>query len=366
MHQTVLELADHFSAAAIDGTQWIPALEALANATGSSHGQLIGIGGPTTVPFNWVTGFPEEAIADFVAIEGGDPFINPRVAVALPDPVMKLRAEPDYQAAWPRMRSDIYADFCRDYDIPNGCQTKLSEDRNGLIGLALLRSERDGWSSDEQRTLFAMVAPHVRGAVRMQTALEHEGVRLMCGAFEVLAAAIFICAANGHVRAMTPAAEALLASERMRMTDGKLAASTTRDSILLQQALSRQASVNRPPLETLVLGVQPGMTPVILDVCAAPAKAWQMTMPSNILVIARTGQRWHSAAPSILSAIYKLSPAEADIALRLGRGESRDAIAAARDAKIDTVRAQIKSIFAKLGVSREVELVALITRMLHL
>ena len=50
--------------------------------------------------------------------------------------------------------------------------------------------------------------------------------------------------------------------------------------------------------------------------------------------------------------------AETDIALQLARGQSTEAIAQHRKVAVGTVRAQIKSMLAKLGVSRQVEFVA--------
>lgn len=56
---------------------------------------------------------------------------------------------------------------------------------------------------------------------------------------------------------------------------------------------------------------------------------------------------------------------EADVALRLAGGESRESIAASRSARLSTVRAQLKSAFAKLGVGREVELAAMLGGLLR-
>ncbi len=65
----------------------------------------------------------------------------------------------------------------------------------------------------------------------------------------------------------------------------------------------------------------------------------------------------------IVAEMFDLSPAEAKVAVALARGKSPDEIAAAGRIAISTVRAQIKSIFAKTGVSRQSELVALLRGM---
>jgi DNA-binding CsgD family transcriptional regulator len=58
-----------------------------------------------------------------------------------------------------------------------------------------------------------------------------------------------------------------------------------------------------------------------------------------------------------LQTTYALTSAETDIARYLAEGQSAVFIAAKRGVSVETVRTQIKAIMAKLGVSRQVELI---------
>ena len=362
----LLELADKFASAALDSSLWTPALEALADFTHSSHGQLIGIGSTAAVPFNWVTGFPESALEDFDSIDGGSPLVNPRVAVAIHAPILQLCAEEDYRAARPMLTTDIYADFSQQYRIQHGCQTKLFEGPDGIVGLAVLRSEQDGQTSELDRAMFGQIAPFVRSAVRTQMALENAGAGLLGGALDALGAAVFVCDARGAVAAMTDAAEGILRDGRLRLVDGHLCPSHPQDVGRFKESFERHFKGTRSLFETVVLGVRPGSMPLVIDICAAPRGPWHFSFRPQALVIVRTGQRWHVHAPRILQLCYQLSPAEADVALQLARGQSREAIAARRGSSLATVRAQLKSAFAKLGIGREVELAAMLGRMAQL
>ena len=366
MDSAMLALADRFADAAIDGAHWMPALEALASATGSAHGQLIGIGGPRVVPFNWVTALSQSAIDQFIEIDGGDPLINPRVAVSIDTPVLGIRSEADYRAVTPTMRSDVYADFARDHDIAYGCQAKLAEDDAGLIGLAVLRGEQDGETTAEQRALFAGVAPHVRAAVRLQMALESQGLALVRGVLDAVSAAVLICDRDGRIRVATPAAEALLAGGRLLSGEGRLAAATPADTQALRRAIALHGAPGpRRPMETLAIAAGVARLPLLLDICAAPAGPWAFGFRPTVMVIARSERRWHASAATILALLYGLSDAEADVALRLARGETREAIAEQRGTRLETVRAQLKTVFGKLGVRREVDLVTMLADLLR-
>jgi len=68
----------------------------------------------------------------------------------------------------------------------------------------------------------------------------------------------------------------------------------------------------------------------------------------------------------LLRAAYSLTATEAAVAVQLARGIDREEIAKARGVSAATVHTQIKSIFGKVGVSREVELVLAVARLARL
>ena len=62
---------------------------------------------------------------------------------------------------------------------------------------------------------------------------------------------------------------------------------------------------------------------------------------------------------------FRLTPAEADIAVRLAGGQSRKEIAAARGVTIETLKVQLRSIYDKTGCGRESQLVRLVGLLSH-
>ena len=61
--------------------------------------------------------------------------------------------------------------------------------------------------------------------------------------------------------------------------------------------------------------------------------------------------------PDLVQALFGLSPAESKIAALLAAGRTLRQIAVETDRRYGTVRMQLKSIFSKLGASRQVEVV---------
>jgi DNA-binding CsgD family transcriptional regulator len=65
----------------------------------------------------------------------------------------------------------------------------------------------------------------------------------------------------------------------------------------------------------------------------------------------------------IVGEMFDLTPAEARVATSIAKGRTPEEIAVATRISVATVRAQIKSIFAKTDVRRQSELVALLRGM---
>jgi DNA-binding CsgD family transcriptional regulator len=67
----------------------------------------------------------------------------------------------------------------------------------------------------------------------------------------------------------------------------------------------------------------------------------------------------------LLADRFGLTPAEADIVIRLHSGENTRAIADGRHSSIHTVRNQLKAAMVKLEVRRQVDVVRLVEALTH-
>ena len=68
------------------------------------------------------------------------------------------------------------------------------------------------------------------------------------------------------------------------------------------------------------------------------------------------------ANPAVLQGLFGLTPAEASLAVKIGRGETPATVARSNGVKIATVRSQLAAVFAKTNTQRQAELVALLAR----
>lgn len=363
-----LAVADLFAEAALGG-DWPTALNALADAAGAARGELIGVGADRTMPFNWITRIDLEAInAEFLTIDGGSPAVNPRVNRGVRSGLLESWHDVACSTDEELRRNFAYADFCRRWDIPYGSQTNLMAGDGLLIGLATLRTEAQGRPEAADRRAFESLAPQIRAAVRTQMALEGQGAALVGGALEAVGVAAFVCDASGRVQVHTPAAEAALRRGVLRLRGGRLGAQRDEDARALEAAVRRAVyglTPNGPPLLDTVVLRDPvlGGGVEVVDVVTLPPRPYAFGFQPRALAIVRGARREAGEIVHVLRLAFGLSPAEAEIAVRLADGESREEIAEARGASIETVRSQVKSLFAKVGVRRTGELAAKLNRL---
>lgn len=353
-----VDWGDRFLSAALEPQLWEGALAAMASATGSRHGQLIGFG-PGGVPFNWITNVDETLVGRTAQIDISAPDLNFRVAADRLADAPAIVHEAHYDIARQALRADDYLDLCAEYDIFHGCQTRLLSDEKMMIGLALLRDSKDGRTSEADRALFAQVAGHARAAVRLQQAVEHQGFALLSGTFEAMDRACFLIDALGRVRQYTPRAEALLSAGRLRLNDDLLATARMDESRRIAAAV--RATVEPPRLggDPVMLMDVDGSLSVMLEFHALPAKAWSLPFAPRAVVVARTAEPTDRIV-ALLTRTYRLTTAEADIAVRLAGGQGRAEIALARGVSMETLKVQLRSIYEKTGSRRESQLVRLV------
>ncbi|CAN5359138.1 hypothetical protein BH09PSE4_BH09PSE4_08340 [soil metagenome] len=353
------QIAQLFHRAAIEAGSWMTALDALASTTNSYRGQLIGFGAPRAVPFNWATHLDDCVTEQFVAIGGSDPAINFRVAAGDVAAVGEMVDERHYTRFRADIGDGIYEAFCDEHDLPYGCQTVLARDSGRMIGLAVLRTRRDGRSAREERLRFGKLIPHVRAAVDLQMAIEGRGTALAQGSLDAIAAPALLIDAFGMVAGMTPAAEAALRTQpHLKISGGVIRCASPRDEARVMGAIGEVISNTAPSADILLR--DGGGLPLRISVHRLSSTEWSLGFVPRAILVLRSGGGGSEVAGSLLRSAYGLTSAEVEIAMALRAGISRADSAASRRATLGTVRQQIKSIYAKLGIHREASLISLL------
>ncbi|NLO80651.1 MAG: helix-turn-helix transcriptional regulator [Xanthomonadaceae bacterium] len=178
---------------------------------------------------------------------------------------------------------------------------------------------------------------------------------------------MFILDGRGVVRAMTPAAEALVSGGTpLGLRGGRLHAArpdeTGRLAEAIRLAVASGGRFSAPQLRTLLVSGPVGL-PLVLDVVPLPRRLHGFGHDPRALLVVRGAERNPARARLLLQAAFRLTATGAEVALLLATGLPPEAIAATRSVALGTIRTQIKAIYAKLGVHRQSELVAYVNHL---
>ena len=282
---------------------------------------------------------------------------------ALPDakivPIDQLFSELELKTS--RMYNEAMACF----GAQKGLTTRLDGPGGSRIVWEIANPiDASGWSAS-QIDLIARVLPHLRQYVRVRSALVDAGA-LGMSADELLGNArigvIQLDLRGRIVEANDSATELLRRDDGLTHRDGALRAARPADSDRLQalmaQALPRfgvQGSsgsmiVRRSLLPSLALHVRP--------VANRESDYRARHVAALVLTVDPVDQA--RVDPSLAEAALGLTPTETEIALLLAQGRTPRQIAVATGRGYSTVRTHLKHMFAKLGVSRQFEVVQLV------
>ncbi|MGE5500309.1 MAG: helix-turn-helix transcriptional regulator [Ignavibacteriales bacterium] len=133
--------------------------------------------------------------------------------------------------------------------------------------------------------------------------------------------------------------------------EGLLAAEAVTETLQLRSAIREAVEKGRPGgmLIRRTRQMQPHM------VMIQPVRNGE---DRQAVVAVRNGDAKSPGLSDRVRALFRLGPAEADIAVQLARGSDIQEIAMARGVTINTIRTQLASAMVKVGVRRQAELVA--------
>lgn len=250
-----------------------------------------------------------------------------------------------------------------------GIGSMLSLDRDNIGGFGILRARRHGPLSDEMHGRVLRIVPHLRRAIQLTAKLRatRQASTSFAGVLDLLAVAVLLVRADSSIVYANISAEKLLArGDGLRgSTGGQLLieshAELQRLRMLVSSAARRVISdPNSAGGATSITRPLAG-APLLALVCPLPQQAADAAA-AMIFVTDPLGGIHPRAA--VLSTLFGLTPAEAALSVTMADGKKtvQDAATALHWSN-ETARTFLKSVFRKMNVSRQAEMVAILTRL---
>ena len=202
---------------------WRDALGMIATATHSQGSDLVSLGG-SLPSLNIFTGYGQDAVEAFEQPQLWGA-CNWRVGSATVP--FQTRHELHYRAYRERFDTRLYDEVAYGTDMPFGCQTLFAQDETGFLGLAMLRTERDGQCTPETIAVFERLSRVTARSIKVEATLAGDGAAIALRDFEGIDRAVVVINRHGWLCGMSPEADAMLmagwplqsARERLRLAD---------------------------------------------------------------------------------------------------------------------------------------------------
>lgn len=344
---------------------WTNALPIIGHATGSEFAFLFGANGCADITLGHGTPPDNIALVGAAARSGRlPPWLG-----SLPPGV--ARRASDFLSDRDFERSTFYNEVPREFGAYYATATELLGDpRQRVYCVAVRAHGRDDFTSEDVSAMQVLV-PHIMTALRVTRRLAAADLRTAAGgaALDQLEAGVILVDARARIVFANQTAEAILAGNDGLGTDrdGLRACSLDATQALRRMVASCDLSaLNGEAGGTIEIPRADGYRSLRIVIAPFRVEPLQIDTawlgagrPVAILTFAHP-ERGQRARKEHLRRRFGLTPAEADVALEILKGDGRDASAARLGISATTVRAHLSHIFEKTGVHRQAELVRLL------
>jgi DNA-binding CsgD family transcriptional regulator len=257
-----------------------------------------------------------------------------------------------------------YAEILRPQGILHAGAAALVQDVERAVGFAVYRTREVGPVGSAELRLMSTLVPHFKRASQIAWRLGTLAVlnSAKAAVLDKLDHGVVLLDRRGRVLFVNHAAEALVAlRDGVTLTlEGIQAATstgTTRLRRLIADAITNAGGgtmrIGRPSLaEPFLLFVAPAQAHWIWPVDQAPAAVVFITDPQAAATV----------DPTLLTQLFGLTATEAKVAASIAAGKGLPQTALALRISTNTAHTHLKRIFQKCGVSRQTELVRMLTR----
>jgi DNA-binding CsgD family transcriptional regulator len=351
-------------AAAADAALWQEALCAIENYTGSTGAVLNLVPKTNDAPPLCLAGsFSRDDCAEYAR---DYMWRCPRIAFSQAHPELPIQFDSMILSESEMDRDPTYEWFGK-HGLRYYLGGWIGETSTHYAVMSLQRSRRQGHVDVEQVQQFSLVVTHMARALSLAAKLGTlERCESLNGALiDALPQAIFVLDEYGRVMFANRSAERILRlGEAVGLVDKKLQCRFSRDQVRLEQAI--QSAIAPTGLEPrggwarihcasgqkkFVALVAPIMPGEILFASLEPKALLIITDPTETAF----------GDERALHDLFGLTPAEARLASALSAGHSIESSAAVLSITQATARSALKSVFRKTGLTRQQDLVRMLT-----
>ncbi|HEY6418358.1 MAG TPA: helix-turn-helix transcriptional regulator [Candidatus Binataceae bacterium] len=264
--------------------------------------------------------------------------------------------------------SEFYKQFLKPVDVLHVLGADIYTDDDVECRFRVCRSHTEAPFSAADKSLCTMLIPHLKRAVRLHSQLDliESKRKLYAGTVDrMLVGAIILDETGAIMETNSVAAEILGANDGIRLVKGALVAGCAPEDSqlhgLIEQALGGRTAGAPAVVEAMSITRPHGRGKLGVLIRTIPPGEWsESKRRPAVAVFIRDPERKSQASHAMVRRLFDLTPAETSLALALANGLTLDEAAADLKITKNTARAHLRSIFPKIGVTRQTTLVRML------
>lgn len=231
---------------------------------------------------------------------------------------------------------------------------------------SLQRAQSRGHAGDADIKSFALVVPHLKRAMHLARNLDSMRYqwRFSLTVLNGLPQGLIILDRSGRTTFINAAAEAMLrTNDALHVKNGHIAAKRQSDAHKLNRAIHAALGDNAQMDDGQWLSIGRPTTPLPYSIFVAPLAAeatFDEVGNRGVLVVIHDLTRKATVDENVLSTLFGLTTKEASVASAIGSGLDLTSVAANLHIAPATARVHLGSIYRKLSIGRQQDLVGLV------
>ncbi|KQT59723.1 LuxR family transcriptional regulator [Methylobacterium sp. Leaf456] len=254
----------------------------------------------------------------------------------------------------------LYRDFLIPRGYGSGTATAVMVPSGDSVIVHCERPHAEGPFGLETLAVLDTLRPHLARAALLSARLEMERIATTTRTLELLGLPAAVLGSGGRLLAANAGLTALM-PHTLSDQPSRLAVVDPAADRLLREAVGGPAQAGPLPVRSIPIPAHGERPPVILHLVPVRGAAHDVFARARAVLIATPVVARDVPSADVVQGLFDLTPAESRLAALIAAGDAPIPAAAKLGITPSTARSVLKRVFQKTGVSRQAELVGLLT-----
>ena len=266
--------------------------------------------------------------------------------------------------------SEFYQTWMQPLELDSVAGASVIDCETHKAGVAVFRGKPSKlWDQGDSRVLDEIL-PHLERALNIYSEFTHLKLKqdALLKGLDRLVIGLVLYDRNANPIYINPTARSIIESHPgLGFSGDNFVVANADESECLKKAIIDTAMIDPDDSwkQSIAIGINHPTTKIPLPLLVTPMHAHMITSDldfegAKVAVFMSDPDTEQPISRDSLVSVYGLTPSEAQVAISLANGHSIDQIATSTNHSSHTIRAQLKSVFRKVGVSRQSELMKLL------